>query len=171
MVRPSVRPLIRSSIILVRVLFNECSIFVSENASPLVVRNNRELYRKLLASELVCGSVKERDKPKLSADYYKVVDIVYDDEGLYVPHCYVCKVCSSVMVVHQEGGNSKLRSHPCVKHFLQNGAADDDCYFINKQFRMPRQKRTLTRVFSKILSVEENKIKKVLPTIWETASW
>ena len=135
------------------------------------MQNNRDLYEKLRNGKVERHSVKKRDQPKLSADHYQIVDIVYDDEGKYVPHCFVCRNCSMVMVVHKEGGHSKLRTHDCVKHFLQKGEDDDDCYFLNKHFLTEREKKTLSNAFSKLLSVEKEEIRKMLPNDWETGSW
>lgn len=96
---------------------------------------------------------------------YDIVDIIYNSEdGKYVPNCFVCKVCSLAMVSHGHGGNSVVRSHPCVKSYLKNlknrDSFDEDDdedenfqFYLNQVMLTNRQKVIIADAFGTLLQL------------------
>lgn len=146
--------------------------------SKLEVHSNKELYELLMNGTLKRSAVKPRDEPKLNAPIYNKVEIPYDLEGRYVPKCFICKQCSQVFHVPVEGGNSKIRSHKCVKKFLAGQEEDDDGdYFVSNIFSdyqadiLSKYIAEISKITYQTGQISSESIKEILPRDWRAHNW
>lgn len=140
------------------------------------MKTNLELRNLLAEGTVYRYPVKPRDKPVLKSDIYNIVDIAYDDEGKYVPHCFICQKCSLIMCVLQEGGHSKLRMHHCVKSYLKRDVDEDDDgenseYFYNQIRIDSKYSQILRKAFKKLTKIEMDRLNDIFPKDWSQNNW
>lgn len=125
------------------------------------------------------------DMGKLRSSVYGVVDIVYDMENKYVSKSYICKICTKLIFSDVEGGNSKLRQHPCVKNYLHqlnveiDEEGDEEHDFYCSQILLDtRQKSRLADVLAKLSAItyqrgqlNKETLMELLPRDWKKESW
>lgn len=145
------------------------SFLCLENASKIKVQNVTHLCELIIRGRLRRHARMPKDKFKLPSEIYNIVDLVYDDENRYVPNCFVCKHCSYLMYVPKAGGNSKLRTHPCVKKYLDADADHTDEIYLNQHFLTRDQREVLKDMFTALTG--QAKIKGMLPIDWNAQSW
>lgn len=125
------------------------------------------------------------DMGKLRSNVYGVVDIVYDKQNKYVSKSYICKICTKAIFSDVDGGNSKLRQHPCVKKYLHQlnigiDAEDDeeDDFYCSQVLLDTRQKSQLADVLAKLSAItyqrghlNKETLMELLPRDWKKESW
>lgn len=152
--------------------------FFLGNISTIEVQSNKQLYDFLMNGTLKRKEVMPRDKPKLNAPFYEKVEIAYDLQDRYVPKTFICKQCSQAMYVPVEGGNSKLRSHKCVKKFLTNEQEGDDGDYYVSGLLSEYQTDILSKYFAEMSKatfqtgqISSETIKGILPKDWRPHHW
>lgn len=65
-------------------------------------------------------SVRLRDKAVYTSQIYEVFDIIYDKDGKFVRHFYICKFCNDVFhIEYDKSGNSQLKAHVCYQKYTK----------------------------------------------------
>lgn len=183
-VRPFVHPSIRYYSRLI-------SFFISDRRqSNLVIKSCRQLKDLLVIGQVYRHARKQEDAYKLKAGFYGAVDIIYDSEDRYVPKCYVCKKCTQLIVVIQEGGHSALHQHKCVIAYVKGlkklqdegqdkedepnvQVEDTDTYHYNQFMITNAQIEMISRAMSNMSEMSYNRgmlgrdtIKNIMPRTW-----
>lgn len=149
-------PYISEFVLIHKKYFRKINFITDSRQSSSEIRSTKHLKELLLSGEVYRHPVRKEDTGKLRSSVYGVVDAVYDMENKYVSKAYICKVCTKSIFAEVEGGNSKLRQHPCVKKYLQQlkhqSDYDDDedeveNFYCSRFLLDPRHKLLLADVF------------------------